>query len=249
VNVIVYADFTRPDCYLAAQRADVLAAGHVPVDFRVVEHKPQLPVAGEKLAAADQDALAERFRVLQDLLLPGEKLAWQMPLITAKTEAAVSAYAEVYGSPAEGDVRRLLFELYWREGADIGNPNVLRSPLAGPVLRSGSTADPLRQIGYAVSVDRAPITTGAYRRIQNWRAEWLNLGGHALPLVLAGGATLHGIEALRRLGKEIAYAGADIDPTLPDARRYPHVVGRPSPSWVSQIGGRWRTGHRPGGLA
>ena len=67
MSVTVYADFTCPDCYLAARRTDILAAAGVPVDFRVVEHRPHLPVAGEKLAAADQDGLTERFRALQDL--------------------------------------------------------------------------------------------------------------------------------------------------------------------------------------
>jgi DSBA-like thioredoxin domain-containing protein len=249
MTIVVYADFTCLDCYLAARRADILAAAGVSVDFRAIEHRPRLPITGEKLSADDQDALTERFGVLQGLLLPGEQLPWTMPPIVAKSEAAVSAYAEVYGSHVESDVRRLLFELYWRERADIGNPNVLRTPLAGPVLRSGSDADPLQQTGYAVSVDRAPITIDAYRRIKGWRAEWQELGGPPLPVILTGGATLQRIEALRRLSKEIAYTGADVVPELPDPRRYPHVDVRPSRAWVSQIGGRWRNVYRSGGIA
>lgn len=249
MSIVVYADFTCPECYLAARRADALAAAEVPVDFRGIEHRPELPVTGLRLSAADQDALIARFGVLQDLLLTGEQLPWSLPPLTPKSEAAVSAYAEAYGSPVAREVRRLLCELYWREGADIGNPNVLRSPLAGPFLRSGSHADPLRRIGYAVTVDRAPITTEAYRRVRSWRAEWRDLGSPRLPVLLVGGATLSGIDALRRLGKEITYAGADVDPELPEPRRYPHVVGRPSAAWVSQTGGRWRSVYRPGGVA
>lgn len=249
MSIVVYADFTCPDCYLAAHRADALAAADVPIDFRAVERRPDLPVGGVCSSAADQDALTARYNTLQELLLPGEYLPWSLPLLTPKSEAAVSAYAEVYGSPVAGDARRLLFQLYWREGADIGNPNVLRNPLAGAILRSGSDADPLCQIGYAVNFDRGPITTGAHRRIRSWRAEWDELGRPAMPVVLVGGATLSGVEALRRLGKELTYADADVDPQLPDPRRYPHVVGRPSAAWVSQIGGRWRNVYRPGGVA
>lgn len=242
--LVVYGDFSSPECYLASQRCDALAAAGVPVDFRVVEQRPRLPIGGLPFPPVDQDAVAERFHVLQDLLLPGEELPWTMPMFLPKTEAAISAYAAVADTPVAGDVRRLLFELYWREGLDIGNPNVLRTPLAGPALRSGSEADPLRQAGYAVNVDRGPITTDAYRRIQAWRGARQQLDSLALPALLVDGATLHGVDALRRLGKELTYAGADVAPQLPDARRYAPEPVQPSRSWVSQIGGRWRNTYR-----
>lgn len=246
MSSILYADFSCPECYVAANRADILAAAGVSVDFRAVEHQPELPVPGRRPTAADQDTLRSRFTDLRGLLLRGEELAWTMPPLIPKTEAAVSAYAEVYGSPVDDEVRRLLFDLYWREGADIGDPNVLRTPLAGAVLRSGSAADPLKQVGYAVSVNRSPITTLASRRVRTWRQEWQQLGNPALPVLLVDGATLHGAGAVRRLGKEIIYAGAQVNPDLPDPRRYPHVEVRPSLSWVSQVGGRWRNVYRPG---
>lgn len=249
MSLTLYADFSTLDSYLAARRADILAAvgagsPGIPVDFRVVEHRPELPVRGRRLSAADQDALTARFGQLERLLLPGESLPWDMPPITPKTEAAISAYAAIYGSPVDPEVRRLLFDLYWREGNDIGDPNVLRTPLAGPVLRAGSDSHPLREIGYVVSVDRAPLTTEAHRRIRAWRAEWHDLGSPELPVLLVGGATLHGIDALRRLGKEISYTGADVAPHLPDPRRYRPERVQPSPFWTSWVGGRWRNNYR-----
>ena len=241
MSLVFYADFTNPDCYLAARRCDALAAVGVPVDFRAVGHRPDPTVI-------DQDAVTERFGVLQHLLLPGEQLPWTRPPRISTSEAAVSAYAAVSDTPVAGEVRRLLFELYWRDGIDIGNPNLLRTPLAGPVLRSGSAADPLRQTGYAVHVDRGPVTTAAYRRIRAWRTEWQELGSPALPVLLVEGATLHGADALRRLGKELILAGADVAPLLPDPRRYASERVRPSPFWVSWIGGRWRNGYRTAGI-
>ncbi|MGH3744139.1 MAG: DsbA family oxidoreductase [Mycobacteriales bacterium] len=247
MGLIVYADVTCPDCLLAVRRADALAAAGVPVDVRVVEQRPELPVTGRRLTGADQEAITRRFERLGALLLPGETLPWSMPPVAARTQASVSAYAEVYGSPVAADVRRLLFDLYWREGADIGNPNVLRTPLTGPVLRSGILTDPLWQSGYAVAVSGGPVTTAAHRRIRAWRDEWHELGSPALPLLLIDGATVHGIDALRRLGKELRYADADPDPALDEPRRYPAVGVRPSRSWVSQIGNRWRNVYRPAG--
>lgn len=243
-SLIVYADFSSPECYLASRRADALAGVGVRVDWRAVEQRPDLAARGVRWPADEQQAISERFAELDGLLLPGEGLPWAMPGVLPKTEAAVSAYAEVHGSNVDGDVRRLLFGLYWVEGTNIGSPTVLRTALAGPILRSDVEANPLRQSGYAVSVDCGPITTEAYRRIRVWRAEWQALGSRALPVVLVDGAMLNGLDAVRRLGKEISYADAEVDPELADPRRYPAVNGRPSPAWVSQIGGRWRNIYR-----
>jgi 2-hydroxychromene-2-carboxylate isomerase len=244
VNLVVYADFSSPDCYLASRRVDALAACGVAIDWRAVEGSPLTQVSGHRLPAAEQEAITERFRVLDGLLLPGETLPWSMPTAVPKTEAAVSAYAEADLGGVGDDVRRLLFELYWLRGSDIGNPVVLRSPLTGPILRARSDAAPLREAGYAVSVDRGPITAAAYRRIGSWRAEWQSLGSPRLPVLLVGGATLGGLDALRRLGKEITYVGAALEPELDDPRRYPQVAVRPSAAWVSQIGGPWRNVYR-----
>jgi hypothetical protein len=247
VRLIVYADFSCPDCYLASRRADALSAAEVAIDWRAVEHWPHLPVTGLRLSGSDKDVMTERFTALRDLLLPGERLPFRMPALAPKTESSISAYAEVYGSRVGDDVRRLLFELYWLQGYDIGSPTALRTPLAGPILRARSDAEPLRESGYAVSVGRGPITSDAHRRIRTWRAEWQQLGSPTLPVVLSDAATLSGIDALRRLGKEIGYVGATVEPALGDPRRYPQVAGRPPENWVSQIGGRWRYAYRPTG--
>jgi len=179
VNLVVYGDFSSPDSYLASRRVDALIAAGMVVDWRAVECSPLLPVSGRRLLPAEQDALADRFGALDGLLLPGETLPWSMPAIVPKTEAAVSAYA---AAESGDDVRRLLFELYWLHGADIGNPAVLRTPLTGPILRAGSDAAPLRDSGYAVSVGRGPITTA-------------RLPAHP---VLAGGVAAAGQLALAR---------------------------------------------------
>lgn len=244
MNLVVYADFSSPDCYLASRRVDSLVAAGVPVDWRAVEGAPLMQFIGHRLPAMEQDAIADRFRMLDGLLLPGETLPWSMPRIVPKTEAAVSAYAEAHLGGVGDDVRRLLFELYWLRGSDIGNPAVLRTPLTGAILRASSDAAPLREAGYAVSVDRGPITAAAYRCIGSWRAEWQNLGSPRLPVLLVGGATLGGVDALRRFGKEITYVGAAVEPELDNPGRYPQVAVRPSAAWVSQIGGRWRNVYR-----
>ncbi len=244
MGILVYGDFTCPDCWLAEHRCGVLARQRVPVDWRAVEHTHRRAVTATRFSDGEREALARRLAELEDLLLPGETLPGVLPAVAPRTGPAVSAYAEAYGSPVAGDVRRLLFDLYWHAGADIGDPAVLRTPLTGPMLRAGALADAIRESGYAVSVTGDPITTEAYHRIRAWRAEWEDLGSPVLPLVLVDGATLIGADALHRLAKEIDRAGADVPTAADDPCRYPDVAVRPSPAWVSQVGGRWRTVHR-----
>jgi hypothetical protein len=225
---------------------DALRAAGVPVDWRAVERQPNLPVTGRPLTAVERDAIAARFAELTGELLPGESLPHVLPGRLVKTEAAVSAYAEAYGAGVADDVRRVLLDLLWRDGVDIGSPTALRAPLAGPILRGTSTAEPLRESGLPLAPDRGPVTAGGWRRIRQWRTEWVELGAPHLPVVLVDGATLSGPDAVRRLGKEVGYRRASASPELADPRRYPTAAVHPAPTWVSWVGGRWRYEYRTG---
>ncbi|HEY5335726.1 MAG TPA: DsbA family protein [Mycobacteriales bacterium] len=247
MSLIMYADVSSPECYLASRRTDALSAAQVRVDWRAVEQAPRLPVAGERLSDTGRETLADRLDAVDRLLLDHETLPRLLPQFRPNTLASVSALAEVYDSAVADDVRRLLFSLYWQDGLDVGSPEVLRRPLAGAILRSGSPGDALLESGYAVTMNRGPVTVEAYRRVRAWRTEWAALGNLELPVVLTGGATLSGPDALRRLGKEVAYAQADVEPSLPDPRRYPPVADRPPGGWVSETGGRWRRTYRTTG--
>lgn len=239
-DLVVYADFVSPECYLASRRVDALIAAGVAVDWRAVEQNPALPVTGRSLGPDDQLETGKRMAALATLLLPGEPLPWQLPGLVPRTEAAVSGYAEAYGAEVADDVRRLLYAAYWIDGADIGSPDVVRRRITGPILRGRSPSSPLRDSGYAVVVNGGPITISAWRRIRAWRAEWVSLGtSAALTLVAAGGSPSTGEGALRRLEKEILRAGAELDPELPDPALFPAMPVRPSKAWVSEVGGPW----------
>lgn len=238
MSPVIYADFNDPYGYLASRRVDALAAAGVVLDWRAVEHDPRMPVTGRRLTPSDEVTLKEELAAVAETLLPGESLPWEPPGMTPKTEASVSAYAEAYGAGVAADVRRLLFDAYWVDGADIGSPEVLRPLLAGPILRGDSTAEPLSQSGYCVSVNRGPITTDAYRRIRAWRAEWTRLDTGAVPALVLGGRLLTGAAVLRWLAEEMIRLGVPAGlGGLPDPGRYPLPGVRPSAFWTSMVGG------------
>jgi DSBA-like thioredoxin domain-containing protein len=243
MSLVVYADFTNPHSYLASRRVDALRTAGVAVDWRAVESLPYLPVTGGRDAARLAE-LARQHDEVARLLVDGEELPGGRPGFVANTQAAVSAYAEAYGAGVADDVRRLLFALYWQHGVDIGNPNALRTPLAGPILRGSSQSDPLRRFGYAVSVARGPITTSAWRRIRAWRSEWQQLGPHELPAVLEDSApVLSGTAALRHLADKIERVDAKPSPGPAGRASHPQQTVRPPLGWASETGGVWG---RPG---
>ncbi len=243
-HVIVYADFSSPLGYLTSRRADALRAAGFDVDWRAVESAPRMPMTGRRLDAECRDVLDAEVAETRDLLLPGEQLAWTSPNFVPNTQAAVVGYAEAYGAGVADDVRRLLFRAYWEQGVDIGDPEQLRTPLAGPFLRGHSPADPLRLSGYAVSPGRGPITTGAWRRIRAWQGEWAELRKGVLPVLVENGLPVFGADVPRRLAKMIIRLGAPVTPELPEPTRYPARRVRPSAPWAARAGGRWLYSYR-----
>lgn len=247
--LILYGDFTSPWCYLASRRVDALAAAGVDIGWRAVEQAPWLPVTGRPLRAEDRAETERQMHRVAALLLPGEELPWTVPARVCRTGAAVSGYAEAYEAGVAADVRRLLYAAYWVDGVDIGNPEILRKLLAGPILRGHSPAWPLREHGFAVSVSGGPMTTAGWRRLWSWRQEWTRLGAGAVPILVADGEPpVTGEEVLRVLEKEMIRTGAQVNPDLPDPARYPATSVRPPMDWVSSVGGSWACTWMPAGL-
>ena len=75
--------------------------------------------------------------------------------------------------------------------------------LAAPIRRGHSTAWPLRDSGYAVTLAGGPVTTQAYYRIRDWQDSWRQLGAGTLPVLTEAGSTLTGAQALSRLGDAV----------------------------------------------
>lgn len=197
--IVIYGDFNCPYSYLASLRADRFITAGVAVEWRAVEHAPSLPVVGQRLDDAGQREVSEELGSVRQLLTPEEEFAAATPSMLPNTAAANAGYAEAVGGGVGDDVRRLLFDAYWRRGTDVGSVDVLRAMLAEPIRRGHSSAFPLRESGFAVSTNRGPITTTAFHRLTTWHHEWVELSTSTTPTVVVDGESYVGVEGLKWL--------------------------------------------------
>lgn len=219
--VIVYGDFNCPYSYLANARVNALAdAGLTDVEFRAVEHQRGLPVTGEP-TAADGDRWRRRLAEGAALALPGEPVPARVPAVLPNTRAAVSAYAESLTDGIDREMRDRLFDAIWVQGRNLSRAYEVRriitdlmyprrpvwEYLSSPGLPTPVSGDPdpariTRRLGGTVTPDGGPLTTVAWRRIRDWREQWLATGNAVVPLVIGpDGEVYGGVEGLRYLAE------------------------------------------------
>jgi hypothetical protein len=209
MEIIVYADFSCPYCYLASLRADqLLWSGAAEIDWRAVTRRTDDGRDDGDLAAVA--ALAR----------PGEK--GPHPLAGPVNEAATAAaYAEAVSDGVQHQLRRRLFDAIWTETrrvstvyhvrhliADVmSSPEPLLHHLISPDLPVAVLHDPdvnriVRRSGGTVTVYEGPLTAAGERRIRRWQGEWRALPAPVTPVVIApGGAVLARLGALRYLNE------------------------------------------------
>ncbi|XAS74973.1 hypothetical protein V3G39_09865 [Dermatophilaceae bacterium Sec6.4] len=245
VRTVVYGDFTCWRCALANRRADLLRGSGYTVEWRAVENEHGLPVRGRRRTAHESERVLAVRSEFSPQLRAGEILPQGLPDLVPKTTAAVSAYAEAVVANVADQVRGLLFASYWRDGTDIGDPEILRTLLAAEFMSSDATSDPIARFGYAVAMTREPITTAAWRLIREWRDGWAQLQRAQLPLVVDSSGTYCGDAALQRLAELLKATHPAVD------GEHPRVVSTmqdwepltavdPPEAWTSQVGDPWR---------
>lgn len=238
-GIVLYVDFDCPWSYLASRRASVLEASGLQVDWRAVEHDPQIP-AGRRDPSFRFAALHEEMDRVLATLIPGERLPYDLAGFVPRTDVAVSAYAESHVAQVPTRVRRVLFESYWMHGIDIGDARALRTLLVDELRGSSSPSEPVRAWGYPLDVGRGPISTAAWRVIRRWAADWRATGKQVVPVVtVPHAAPLHGVDAVEWLGRQLLSRG--LDPELPSRTppERPDVRELPDLGWVAASGGRW----------
>ena len=252
MSVIVYGDFNCPYSYLASQRADQLIQGAMArVEWRAVEHDRALAVTGTR-AEADSAVWEHELAEVAALALPGEDVPAAPPPMVSSTGAAVAAYAEAFADGIAGDLRRRLFRAIWVERRHISSayevrrlvtrlmwpPEDIRDRLASQDIPSRLHRDPnlariVRRSGCTIAPDGGPLTTVGWRRIRQWRDEWLALPSQVIPAVIGlDGALRPGTDGLRYLADLVRPAAAAGLPARPAGRPGQHLL-LSSASWVS----------------
>ncbi len=238
MEMIVYGDFNCPYSYLASQRVDALIRrDRAAIEWRAVEHEPGLSMIGTP-SGISRDVWERDLAAAASLALPAERPAGGLPREVSNTMAAVSAYAEAVTDGIQDDVRRALFDAVWVRRRNISSAYEVRAvvtaitrPVA-PILPFLSSELPLpgfgdpdpahitRVLGGTIAPNGAPLTTVGWRRVGQWRAEWLALPPPVVPIVVDSAGVAHrGVEGLAYLGALLS--GSQTSPAervAPDAR-------------------------------
>ena len=246
MNVIVYGDFNCPYSYLASQRADLLSRAGVAVDWRAVEHDWRLPVTGSR-SDSDQAAWDRELAEVASLALPGERVPAGPPVLISNAAASAAAYAEAVSDGVAGELRRRLFHAIWAQGLHLSSAYEVRrlitavmwpqeditDRLASPdipslLLRDTDMARIVRRSGGTIAQDGGPLTTAGWRRIRQWRQEWLALPSQVIPAVIGPDQVVRpGIDGLGYLADLAGNAG--LLPRLPvHAGTEPDLEARPA---------------------
>ncbi|MGH3234230.1 MAG: DsbA family protein [Streptosporangiaceae bacterium] len=227
MDVIIYGDFNCPYSYLASQRADLLNRAGVAVDWRAVEHDRGLPVTGSR-SDRDQATWDRELAEVASLALSGEHVPAGPPVLISNTRAAVAAYAEAVSDRLADELRRRLFRVIWVQGRHVSSAYEVRhvvtglmwpreditDRLASPDIPSVLDRDPdlariVRRSGGTIAPDGGPLTTAGWRRIRQWRQEWLTLPSQVIPAVVGPDQIVRsGTEGLRYLADLANTVGA-----------------------------------------
>jgi predicted DsbA family dithiol-disulfide isomerase len=120
--IVVYGDFNCPYSALASRRVDeLLRAGSVEIEWRAVEHEPEIPAEGRPV---DRDKIQAEFDEIAELLRPGEDFAPVMPEVYPNTHDASQVFS-TWEDEAAHFYRRQAFEAVWNERRNISDVSVL----------------------------------------------------------------------------------------------------------------------------
>lgn len=182
VELIVYGDFNCPFSALASARVSRLERlGAVHVDWRAVEHAPNIPPAGIELTGELVSELQRELEQIRALLSAHEPDRLTLPTRQPNTRLATAVFAAT-PTPDRLAMRDRLFAAHWSEGADLTDDTTL--------ARLGAT------------------TTDTATAAQ-WREEWTALTEPIVPvMVLPDGYVSRGLGALARLAHDTSVSGA-----------------------------------------
>lgn len=167
-RTIFYADLNCPFCFAMNER--LLSMGkHDDVEWRGVEHEPELPVPWGLDSAGHEELTDEVDRVCQRA---PEAQAQRPPHRPNSRLAIATVAAAAQRDPELGArLRTAVFRALWRDGRDISDPLVLR------------------QVCSEVGAPELGTDGGAQAIAAQWNEEWAELDLGRIPALIGPGDT------------------------------------------------------------
>jgi predicted DsbA family dithiol-disulfide isomerase len=184
-SMVVYGDLNCPFCYVLEERLVARDVVHQ-IEWRLVEHAPELPV---ELGGVSGAQLEELGRELEALVERAPDVKLGRPAFRPNSGRAIRAMAEACSidPPRAWSLRLLLFRALWRHGRNIADPGVVEAL----VERAG--LPPLRDTPEAAEMAR------------RWTREWRDAKYERIPVMISDVDTeLLGLAPVQRLEQFLA---------------------------------------------
>jgi len=163
-NIVFYSDVNCPNCFVVEERIAALGLADR-VEWRGVEHAPELPIPLEIFIGEVGDALARELREVM-ASAPDVPLTRRLGKPNSGPALNLVAAAVTRDRGAADALRLDLQRRLWRGGEDISDPELLTRAAAQHGL------------GEAVGDPAGPLVKA------DWQREWTELGFTAVPLLL-----------------------------------------------------------------
>ncbi len=177
-GAVVYGDFNCPFSALAhrrvIRRAQLDRQDPAPIEWRAVEHDPDIPAGGSDIDEASRSQFEGELEQIRSLLGDDEPDVARVPSRRLNT-AKLNVLCASVPISQRGEFVQAVFDAYWIDDQDLNDPDAL--------ARFGVTATPEGE-----------------QRARQWQAEWTAFERRIVPMMrLPDGTPSRGLGALARL--------------------------------------------------
>ncbi|MBX3234993.1 MAG: DsbA family protein [Nitrospiraceae bacterium] len=164
---VLYSDFNCPFCYAMHERLHDSGLMQA-VEWRGVQHAPHLPTPMQRWSGHLGAELRQEVTVVRRL---APELSIVVPKGKPNTRAAIEAAIRALRMDAAGAAGfiRSLYRLFWVEGKDISDPEILQEAGQRQGFEPGRIASPSAE-------DVSPI-------VERWAAGWADAEHAGVPLL------------------------------------------------------------------
>lgn len=123
-NIVLYSDFNCPFCYALDERLESMGRTNQ-IDWRGVQHAPELPVPMTQGPAWLASELAQEVRAIRAL---APEVEISQPASKPNTRSAITAvaWAKKMNPEKAALLKKSFYREFWVQGNDISNPKIIQ---------------------------------------------------------------------------------------------------------------------------